>query len=227
MRPVRDLAAVIASLFLLQLASAEPAETSALQRLLAQNEAILRETKAVTKRDEDIGKAKLELEGVDAVLKRAEASLRRNVSGLEQEAQMWQQQAERTNNNGCPWGGEAETPYANACNAELRKVEAWAQELKGKENGVAEYARRLAQERQELSNNTERWGKKKAIVNRDMRLIEQKREQWQRAFNNFVFKSDAYERLKQMDVVARNCPNATGGSAQATDCLRHLWENSR
>jgi len=199
-------------------------EAAALQRLLEENQKIIKETEAAKKREEEIGKAKLELDGVDAVLKRAEASFRRNVSGLQQEAEMFGQAAERTKNNGCPWGGKAEISYANSCNSEMAKIRGWAQELQGKQNGMAEYAQRLRDERDELSRNVTSWGIKKSKLNGDFQRIEQRRREMDEVMNSFVFRSQTYERLKQMAPIAQTCAGASGGSAQASDCLRRLWE---
>jgi len=207
-------------------------EANTLQALLKQNQALIAAMNDTKLKEVQIGKAKLEINGAADVLKRAETNFRRNAEGLGREVQYWEGQAQRVQNNGCPWGGKAEASYAEACNAQMRKIQAWARELKDKDNGMEEYARRLQAERAEVERLTLEWARKQDAVNRQARLVEQKRAEWQQRYNAFVFQSEAYRRLRVSVPLAQHCRELTGMGSHdelrnAAQCLQHLWDGAR
>jgi hypothetical protein len=114
----------------------------------------------------------------------------------------------------------------------MTKLMQWANDLKGQRDGMAEYARRVVAERRQLSGNTLRWAANKKSVDRDLELLAAARANWQRRYNAFVFRSQAYEHLKRVAPGSRLCDQESAGGSdedlrRAAQCLQRLFDGAR
>ncbi|HKQ29984.1 MAG TPA: hypothetical protein VJS66_01755 [Burkholderiales bacterium] len=205
-------------------------EKTTLQDLLAENQNLSVQLDKAKKTEGQIAKAGLTIEGAQAALNGAQRELRTKGAALLKEAQQRDEQARQS---GCPWGGSSmDKGFVASCNTEGARLNAWLVELKKQGGSIDEYARKLQQEQARLSEDTLKWAAKKKENNADLQELYDAQTSWQQRYNTFVFKSDAYERLKKMAKGSELCEQLHGGSSDrsmrnAADCLQRLWENAR
>ncbi len=202
-------------------------EKATLQQLLAENKNLTIQLDAAKKTEGQIAKAGLALEGAQSALKRAQQAVRQSSIGLIDEAKGIQQQAKQA---GCPWGGSStDKGFVQACNAEgTRLAELW-KEVQQRGGGIQEYSQKLDERQNSLSNDTLKWAKKKQSNIQDLDILQVAQADWQRRYNAFVFRSEAYERLKKTAPAATLCATLPDGAShehlrKAAHCLERLWD---
>jgi hypothetical protein len=206
-------------------------EASVLQQLLAENKNLTVQLDKAKKTETDIGKAELSLKGWDTALKAAREEVRRNRTAIVKDFDMVNQRARET---GCPWGGSSrDEGYVSSCNGKADEFNAMFRELSSQGASLQEFDRKLDQKQQEFTKATMSWFKKKKANNDDLQTLYAANADWQRRYNAFVFRSEAYERLKVTAPGAQDCETLSGNGRDAeklrtaSQCLQRLFDGAR
>ncbi len=211
--------------------SAASSEQEMLNELLAQNKALVIKIKKAEKTREEIARSEQANAGRQRALDYAREELRHKGMAMIDEARNIERQA----HNGCPWGAtlpHTQKAFADACNTEGRKLNAMMEDVQKRGAGLSEYARELDREQQGLSGTTVKLAAKKSRNESELQGLYNERADWQRVYNQLVFKSSAYERLKKTAPAARICehisePMTDDALERAVACLNRLWDGSR
>lgn len=132
----------------------------------------------------------------------------------------------------CAWGTTSpDKAYVDSCNTLLDKLIGLKNDLGNEAITVEEYASKLQEEENHLSEATFRLGQKRKSNNADMEEVSAALSDWQHRYNSFVFQSETYERLKKTAPGARFCENlsmpmTTGALESASQCLQWLWDGA-
>lgn len=203
---------------------------STLQGLLAENKNLTVQLRKVRKVKGEIDGKDSEIQGAASALKHAQDDLRRRGARMEDENRRIDEEATRS---GCPWGTKStDLAYVNSCNALGAKLMGWKEDLKNKVITLAEYAAKLQEEQNRLSQATLKWAAKKKENNTDLEELSASFSDWQRRYNAFVFQSETYERLKRTAPGAQQCERLSGNATDqelrnAAQCLQWLWDGAR
>lgn len=208
----------------------DPSARQIIADLQAEQQHLGGELRRVKKVKQDIDRMGSELDGAAYALKRAKQELQRKGAQIAIEGHGIDEQAQQS---GCAWGTKStDIAYVNSCNALRDKLMGLQQDLRNRVISLEEYAAKLLQEENHLSEATFKWGKKKKANNADLEELTAELSKWQQRYNAVVFQSDTYERLKRIAPGARLCEqlseHATDQDLQnAAQCLQRLWEGTR
>lgn len=219
---------VVLSLGILSAATAD--EKGDLEALLAENRNLAVQLAKARTVQADIVKAETELNGAQQALYTAKNDVKRAEMGLLENVRRREQQARQA---GCPWGGTStDKAFVAACNAEGARLNNWLFELQKEGADLRTYERKLGVEQQRLSKSTLTLFAKKKSNNRDLELLGAAQADWQRRYNEFLFRSSTYERLKKTAPGTQECERISADASdealrRAADCLQRMWDGLR
>jgi len=201
-----------------------------LEDLLTQNKSLVIKIKKSEKVKGEIARSEQSVQGAQSALDYARKELRLSGIRLLDEDRNLKRQADQA---GCPWGSSStDKAFVAACNAEGRRLMDLFADVRKRGSGLDQYARELEKTQERLSNRTVDLARKKKANQNVLEALYQERADWQRAYNELVFKSKTYERLKRTAPLAGICeqisePQTDQALERAAACLNRLWDGAR
>ena len=98
-------------------------------------------------------------------------------------------------------------------------------DLEKRGGSLKEYSQKLEEKQAELSQRTVKLFAKKKENRADAKTLLAARADWQRRYNDFKFRSEAYERLKLTAPQATICKSSS--LEDASQCLQWLLDGAR
>jgi hypothetical protein len=222
--------AVLAGLMTLTGQAALGSEKQMFEELSAQNKNLTIKIKKSEQVKKEIAQSEQTISGAQSALNHAAKELRLRGIGLVDEGRDIKRKADQA---GCPWGtSSTDKAFVAACNNEGRRLMDLFADVEKRGAGLADYARELEKTQTRLSDSTIDLAKKRTQNEKDLQGLYDERADWQRAYNELVFKSSTYERLKKTAPAAGLCesisaPMTDQALQRAADCLNHLWDGAR
>jgi chromosome segregation ATPase len=212
-------------------------ENPTLQQLMRENQNLTQQIDQATKTKGEIAKASLENEGAQAAVKGAFEKLRHSGERLIDDEKNIQEQGRRA---GCPWGSTLvnQEAFVAACNKEADRLNGMLAEVQKQAITLQDYARELEGTQTKLSNNTIKLARQKHKIESDLNLLAIARQDWSRRYQEFLFQSPTYNRLRQTAPAARSCesmlpPSGLDETAaheylrRTAQCLQWVWDGAR
>lgn len=225
------LLAAFAGLPALSAAPARAQEQTTLEKLMAQNKVLTEKTEEAEKTKGEIAKAILVNNGAQAALKGAVEKLRHAGMGVIDEQKKIDEQARRA---GCPWGAtlRGQDAFVVSCNKEADRLNGLMEEVKKQHISLQDYARELDKAQTEVSNTATKLEQQKHKNESDLQVYAKARAVWAKRYQEFLFQSPTYERLKKTDPGAKLCdelslPETHEALKRASQCLQWVWDGAR
>lgn len=210
--------------------AAESSEAVTLQGLLQEGHNLETQLRKVRKVKEEIDDKESGLKGAARALELERAASRERMMGLKEQQEEIEQ---KDRNSGCRWGTwSKDLAYVNSCNALLEKLKGWSEEVRTKAMSQIEFERKLQEQQNRLSDATVAWARLKSENNADINELSAAYSDWRQRYNDFVFQSETYERLKKTAPGARLCERLSGSGTypelrSASQCLQWLFDGAQ